>query len=169
MHILSEGCFKSEIVTRLSAAQPRNHGSNSRPRLVIFSSPQCSDQLWVFAAFHSKKTRGTFPGSAEASSWSYQSPPSSAEIKNEWNYISTLLSVLTAYIRTTLPLLTLTHTCMCIVLSFFFFWKEKSQQFWIKGCSCKSTFRLIYFFKGKDPNTAYCCLLPYKNPALFLR
>jgi len=45
---------------------------------------------WAHPASYSVGTRGYFPGSKVTGAWSWSLAPSSAEVKNEWRYTSTL-------------------------------------------------------------------------------
>jgi hypothetical protein len=75
------------IVTRLRAVRA---GSIADIGREFFSSPPHPDHLWgPPSLIISNGYRGLFPGSKVIGREADHSPPSSAEVKNEWSYTST--------------------------------------------------------------------------------
>jgi hypothetical protein len=64
-------------------------GSNLGRSKRFLPSPNRPDWLWDLPSFLSNGYWGFFPGSKAAGAWSWPSPRSNAEVKNEWSYTST--------------------------------------------------------------------------------
>jgi len=63
-------------------------GSNPDRGWVFFFIPPCPDRLWGPPRLLSNGYEGLFPGVKRPGHESDHSHPSSAEVKNAWNYIS---------------------------------------------------------------------------------
>jgi hypothetical protein len=83
--------------------RPRNLGSISRRKKKLFSDPKLPEKLWAPKASYSKGVWNYFLGGAkQPGREADNSPPSSAEVKNEWSYTSSAPYAFVACKRITL-------------------------------------------------------------------
>jgi hypothetical protein len=81
-------CIKQPVVTRLRTGRPTTHGSIPDRSKGFFSSPKRTGRLGVQPSPLSSRCRGRFPGLMRRKREADHSPPSSAEVKNDWGYAS---------------------------------------------------------------------------------
>jgi len=96
--------YKRYTVTRLWVGQMTDRGSICGRSNRLFSSPKRPERLWRPPRLHSAGIEGFFLEVKWPGREADYSPPSSTEVKNDWNYTFTSPHAFTTCTRSALPL-----------------------------------------------------------------